>query len=268
MATALAGSGGHITLLAVTAASSYGPDAMAVISPGRAKRILESAKRIAEDAGVPSSTVLDPDAPPAEVILARAYDYDLLAIGAPGTSWLAGMLIGRASSSLGGLLTGGVTATVLSRFNTPMLVARAPFCSSMNGRTIMVASDGEERSDRLVELAGGLAQSHQAQVILVNALGAESKMNPRAIQAQVAALKRILPDTGEPWIEPGHAADVILNAAKRSDAALVVIGSRRLEGVRAFGSVSRRVVHDAPCSVLVVPPGDEPTRQQPHQGNV
>jgi nucleotide-binding universal stress UspA family protein len=34
----------------------------------------------------------------------------------------------------------------------------------------------------------------------------------------------------------------------------VMMGSRRLGGLRAIGSVSRRVAHDAPCSVLLVPP--------------
>jgi nucleotide-binding universal stress UspA family protein len=80
-------------------------------------------------------------------------------------------------------------------------------------------------------------------------------MNPRAIQAQGRALQLALPDAGEPCIEPGKGWDVIIDAAKHTKAALVVMGGRRLSGLHAFGSVSRRVVHDAPCSVLVVPPG-------------
>ena len=255
MAAGLAGPNGQLTLLTVTAASSYGPNTMAVISPGRANRILQSAKRIAEDAGVPCSTVLDPGAPPAEIILARASEHDLLVIGAPATSWLAGMLIG------------GVTAAILSRLETPMLVVREPFVSSLNARRILVASDGEKGSDDLVELAGRLAQSQRAQVSLVNALEAESRMNPRAIQAQAATLKRMLADSGEPWIEPGHAGAVILNAAQSTDAALVVIASRRLDGPRTFGSVSRRLVHDAPCSVLVVPPSEKAAREQTQKGD-
>ena len=267
MAASLAGPEGQLTLLAVTAASSYGPNTMAVISPGRANRILESAKHIAEDAGVPCSTVVDPGAPPAEIILARASGHDLLAMGAPATSWLAGMILGHASSSLGGLLTGGVTATILSRLETPMLIAREPTVSSLKARRVLVASDGEEASDHLVDLAGKLAQSQQAQVSLVNALESESRMNPRAIQAQAATLKHMVTDTGEPWIEPGHAGTVILKAAQSTDAALVVIGSRRLKGPRAFGSVSRRVVHDAPCSVLVVPPTETSARRQTQAGS-
>jgi len=267
MAATLSGPNGHLTLLAVTAASSAGPDAMAVLSRSRAQRTLDRAKRIAEAAGVPCTMVLDPAGPPVEVILERASDHDLLAIGAPHISWLAGMLIGRVSSSLGGMVTGGVTAAALGRLTTPLLVVRAPSSSSSNRHTILVASDGEAGSDQLVELAGRLAQSQGANVTLVNALVAESKMNPRAIQAQANALKETLPDAGEPWIEPGKAWDVLLDAAKSTKATLVVIGSRRLDGVRALGSVSRRVVHDAPCSVLVVPPHEDPTPGQARKGD-
>ena len=39
---------------------------------------------------------------------------------------------------------------------------------------------------------------------------------------------------------------------RRRDADLLVVGSRGLHGVRALGSVSERVAHRAPCSVLVV----------------
>ena len=88
----------------------------------------------------------------------------------------------------------------------------------------------------------------------MNTPGVESKTNARTIQAQAHALQLAVPDAGEPLIEPGKPWDVILDAAEQTKAALVVIGSRRLSGLRAFGSVSRRVVHDAPCSVLVVPP--------------
>ena len=164
LAVSLAGPDGHLTLLAVTAVSGSGAYATAAISPGRVDLVLSDAKRIADDAGVPSSTVVDPGGPPVEVILERASDHDLLAIGAPATSWL------------GGVLTGGVATTALSQFTTPMLFARRS--GSLEGRQVLVASDGEEGSDHLVELAGRLGQSQGARVTLVNALGAESKMNP------------------------------------------------------------------------------------------
>ena len=48
----------------------------------------------------------------------------------------------------------------------------------------------------------------------------------------------------------GRAVDVLTTAAETSD--LLVVGSRGLRGVRALGSVSERVAHDAEHSVLVV----------------
>jgi hypothetical protein len=44
--------------------------------------------------------------------------------------------------------------------------------------------------------------------------------------------------------------DVLVSAAR--DADLLVLGSRGLHGLRALGSVSERVAHRAPSSVLVV----------------
>jgi len=60
--------------------------------------------------------------------------------------------------------------------------------------------------------------------------------------------------TTELLLKPGRAGVVVVSAATAADASLVVMGSRRLEGLRAMGSVSRRVVHQARCSVLLVPP--------------
>ena len=47
---------------------------------------------------------------------------------------------------------------------------------------------------------------------------------------------------------------MIKSAAAKGEASLIVMGSRRLDGLRAMGSVSRRVVHQAKSSVLLVPP--------------
>jgi nucleotide-binding universal stress UspA family protein len=254
LAASLAGPEGHLTLLAVTAAIGSGEHARAAISPSRAERIVAGARRVAEDAGVPCSTIVDPGGPPVDVIIEHAATHDLLAIGAPASSWLGAILLGGFSSSVGGTLVGGVTGPALSRFTTPMLVVRKTFAGTLRDRQILVASDGEEGSERLIELAGRLAQAQGAKARLVSAHMGESKSNPRVIEAQAKTLAERSPDGGKPYIEPGKAWEVILDRAQSSDAALIVMGSRRLSGLHAFGSVSRRVVHDAPCSVLVVPP--------------
>jgi nucleotide-binding universal stress UspA family protein len=49
-----------------------------------------------------------------------------------------------------------------------------------------------------------------------------------------------------------HPVGALVEAAGPED--LIVVGSRGLHGPRALGSVSERVAHRAPCSVLVVKP--------------
>lgn len=241
MAACLAGPSGQLTLLAVTAASGSGVHATAAIGPARVQRLLARAKRIADAVGVPASTVVDPGHPPVKVILERAADYDLLTMGAPATSWL------------GGMLTGGVADAALGRFTTPILLVRAAFKGALSGRPILVASDGLEGSDEIVAMAGRVAADQSATVTLVHALGSESRMHPHRIQSQLHALERSGAEVGEPLIVPGKAVPVIFAAIKSTKAPVVVIGSRRLGGLQAFNSVSRRIAHDS-CSVLVLPP--------------
>ncbi len=241
-AAALAGPDGRLTLLAVTAVEGTGAFRNAAISPARADHLLDHAAQIARDAGVSSTQVVDPASPAAQVILDRAADHDLLAIGAPVTSRLGGMLIG------------GVAETVLGSFTTPLLVAQATRAGHDFAQRILVASDGLDGSDELVELASRLARSRRASVVLVHAVGVESYSSPHAIQTQEHRLELALDGEVETQIVVESAHDAIVEAAKATAASLIVMGSRRLEGLRALGSVSRHVVHEAHCSVLLLAP--------------
>jgi nucleotide-binding universal stress UspA family protein len=59
----------------------------------------------------------------------------------------------------------------------------------------------------------------------------------------------------------GLEAEEILKATKRIRADLVVMGSRGLTGLRRFllGSVSNKVTRHAPCSVVILRNGHQPT---------
>jgi nucleotide-binding universal stress UspA family protein len=59
-------------------------------------------------------------------------------------------------------------------------------------------------------------------------------------------------------LKVGHAEDGIIERAGEIGASLVVMGAHaRAAGRRSFlGSVAERVIHDAPCPVLVIPPGE------------
>ena len=242
MAACLAAPGGRVTFLAVTGLKGSAQNAQGAISPSHAEAIVDTAKQVAEKAGVDSTGIVDPDRPPSEVILERASEHDLLTIGAPAGSWL------------GELIVGGVAAAALSQFTTPMLVVRESFDGPLEGRQIVVASDGLDGSDEIVKLAGGLAASQHARVTLLHTLGAESASRPTEIEAQGRALEQAAPGMSETCIEAGKAWEAIVEAAHRTDAAIVVVGSRRLRGLRVLGSVSRHVVYHAPCSVLLLPP--------------
>ena len=82
-------------------------------------------------------------------------------------------------------------------------------------------------------------------------------MAGQRIKAQARRLASLLPDATRTRIEPGAAPDVILDAAKATGAAIIVLGGRRLGGLRALASVSRHIVHDA----LLGSPGRSRGRQ-------
>ena len=240
-AAALTGPDGHMTLLAVTSFRSAGAARSPAIAPVRMKEILDRAVQITEDACVSTSVEVDPAAPPAEVILEWAAEHDLLAMGAPTTPWPAG------------LFGGGPTAAAVGSLVTPLLAARSFPSADASRGPILVASDGLEGSDQLVEFAARLARSRGASVQLVHAGGHRSRKRRDRIAEQTRALERAFGDSSNAMIESGSARTVIADTARALDAHLVVMSSRRLHGPIAIGSVSRHVVHKAGCSVLLVP---------------
>jgi nucleotide-binding universal stress UspA family protein len=241
---ALAGAEGCVTLLAVSATEGSGRYRGAAIDPARVTRVLDVAAQLARESGVKCARLSESAGPPSKMIVQHAAHHGLLAMGAPTMSWL------------GGLFTGGVAESVLRTFTTPLLLARPAPEEQPFGRRILVASDGGEESDRLVELGASLALRFGGGVMLVHAVGVESKSRPHKIERQVGMLEAMLADACEVHVEPASPHSVIVEVAASGQASLILMGSRRPDGLRAIGSVSERVVHEAPCSVLVLPPYD------------
>jgi len=243
-AAKLAGPAGRVTLLMVTSYRLAG-DRGAAIGPERAKEILDRAVAILEDAGVSYAVEVDPQAPPSNVVLGWSTGRDLLAIGAPAASLLTGTFIK------------GVSEVALDAFTTPLLLAR-PAAGNAFAEHIMVASDGLEDSDEIVDIAGQLARRHGAGLTLFHALGGRTHKHSERIEQQSERLQREAPGAIDVKLHDGggaHAA--IVDSAAEVGASLVVMGSRRLRGLRALGSVSRRVAHEGQCSVLLVPPRED-----------
>jgi nucleotide-binding universal stress UspA family protein len=154
------------------------------------------------------------------------------------------------------LLVGGTATAAAHVLPASVLVARRPPAGAQFGDRIVVASDALERSSELVGLATALARLHGSSLTLVHAIDGPSSRHPTRLGAQVDFVTRTLGEKAHVRIEPRHVHDLILEAATTDLCSLLILGSRRVGGVRAVGSVSERMVHDAPCSVLVIRPED------------
>jgi len=235
---------GRLTLLAATESRGSGKYETALIAPALARRALDHARRLARKAGVDPAGHVLPTGPAQDVLLDAAGDHSLLAIGAPGMSRLAELLLG------------GVATAAAHVLPCSLLVARRSSRTPGFGDRIMVASDMSERSDGLVRFAVDMADARGASLVLFHAPHAEGSHHPTRIAAQSRQLLERLGDRGRIVVEPGRAAATIAEAAQREQVSLLLVASRRLEGLRALGSVSERLVHSAPCSVLVLRPED------------
>jgi nucleotide-binding universal stress UspA family protein len=135
---------------------------------------------------------------------------------------------------------------------------------------ILVPVDGSEGSRRAVRSALAVAAPMGARLTLLEVIeeqGAlpsyDEKPPPGKTREEWlseerwSAVRGLLEGTDVPWdrrVEQGYPAAIIVDVAESEAVDLIVIGSRGLRGVGRFlvGSVSDRVVHHAPCSVMVV----------------
>jgi len=163
-----------------------------------------------------------------EVVLdtARRLDATLVAVG------------GGTQRRLPGIVLGGVATHLLHRAPCSVLVARERDGGLAFPRAIVVGTDGSAEGNAAVRMAVDLGRRFGAPVRALIATG------DGPVDADAAA-------GGEEieWSELPP-VDALVRVAAGAD--LVVVGSRGLRGVRALGSVSERVGHLAPCSVLVV----------------
>jgi len=144
----------------------------------------------------------------------------------------------RRHSRATGIVRGAVSTFLLHESPCSVLVARAPLDVARWPRTIVVGLDGSDESAAALAAARELAARFGSDLRAVLATEAD---------VDVAAARRAEPEVEE---HDGRPTDVLPVLSEHVD--LVVLGSRGLKGVRALGSVSERVAHEAMSSVLVV----------------
>lgn len=136
-------------------------------------------------------------------------------------------------------------------------------------KNILVALDGLEIGERVIQTLDNLALSKDAKVLLCHVFPTpESEMELPAdrpqpesptfsyfqIEKQLQSYQEKLSVTSELELVTGDPAEEIIRLANIYKTDLIIIGSRGLMGMKRIvqGSVSSQVVEEANCSVLVV----------------
>lgn len=143
-------------------------------------------------------------------------------------------------------------------------------------KTVLVCTDGSEHAMRAAQRAAEIARQGEVRLLLLHVVNLTKELSPYVMPWQLelesavassgqkaeqeTVLKRtakVFEEAGLPYHqlrETGHPGSRIVQVAECEGADLIVIGSRGLSALKALllGSVSNYVVHNAPCSVLLV----------------
>ncbi len=225
------------------------------------ERLLAEARTEVVRGGAPAVTVRLRGDPVTELIDAGAeLDADLVVVGSRGR--------GRVTATL----LGSVSAAVAGRAHSPVVVV-GPAAEVGEG-PIVAAVDGSEGSLEAARVAAALDHRLGLGLEVVHAYAPRPVPGTSAVPRAREELARadedragqLLDETAAQLGVPADAtravrgrseASALVAHAREVDAALVVVGSRGQGAVRSalLGSFSTSVLADAPCPVVVVPPG-------------
>lgn len=145
---------------------------------------------------------------------------------------------GRRSSRFLGIMLGDTGTELLHDAACSVLLARPTRAGAWRPRRIVVGLDSSSYALAALSTADELAGRLGGSVEVVSATGGKS------IDRDPAWADRV-----QSW-DPASPANTLVERSHAAD--LIVVGSRGVHGVRALGSVSERVAHQAHCTVLVV----------------
>jgi nucleotide-binding universal stress UspA family protein len=197
----------------------------------RAEASLALAKRQADGPAEVATRVVDGDV---DVRLLEAVDAESATLLVLGT---------HAGSRLAGAAFAEATTMLLHEAPVSVLIARPPFEPERFPASIVAGIHGSPEARRALDVAAALRERSGGRLTVAVATG---DGNPA-----VAALDGF--DAPHELVTyKARPVDALVTAAQTAD--LLVVGSRGLHGARALGSVSERVAHRAPSSVLVIRP--------------
>jgi nucleotide-binding universal stress UspA family protein len=150
---------------------------------------------------------------------------------------------GRRSSRFLGIMLGDTGTQLLHDAACSLLLACPPNEGTWRPHRIVVGLDASSYARDALAVADELARNAGGSVTVVSARAGEDA-EPDASWAERVQI----------WDETDPVPALV---ARSRDADLLVVGSRGVHGIRAIGSVSERVAHQAHCTALVV---HEPSR--------
>ena len=206
---------------------------------------LDEAARLAQEAGLQASVEVVRGRYAVEVLLSEGEQYDLLVLGSHDRSRATGIVIGSTASK------------AAHETQRSLLVAREPPTPAEFPGNILLASDGSPGSWAAARAAARIAAAFSAPLEMLHVVEEADAERQSVLEAQAAEIKSVLGEEPQLFQPSGHATQAIIDTAESKGSSLLLTGRRGLHGIKALGSVSERVVHQAPCSVLLVPAGDE-----------
>jgi nucleotide-binding universal stress UspA family protein len=199
---------------------------------------------------------------PAKVILNMAQEYKATMIA----------MASHGRTGLRRLILGGVAQEVLRKSPVPVYVVR-PFRSheglprTTAGpddqfiHTILLPFDGRELASTMVPLVSELADLFESRVVLLSVQepGAKKREDVAEPSATLGKVSLELEEQGVATlslIRRGNPAREILEAARMHHADLIAMATHGRSGMSrlVMGSVTEKVLHDAPCPMLIWKP--------------
>jgi nucleotide-binding universal stress UspA family protein len=136
-------------------------------------------------------------------------------------------------------------------------------------KKILAAHDGSDAADRALLEAAAIAQKFGSKLTVISVvpnlcfseIGTDcdtvTKLYRAEVEGAMEGVQTLLKEKGieaETIVLEGSPADVIVDHAKGMGMGLIVVGSTGKQATErtVLGSVSSKVVANAPCSVLVV----------------
>ena len=171
---------------------------------------------------------------------------DLISVGSHGGPRLTGIAFGS------------VATAMVHHAPCSVLVARPPANGEFPG-LIVHAADGSADSLDAAQVAGQIAARHGSKVVSLNV--SDDPSTGRVLAEEAASLVEQAGADVDVEALGGSPHRGIEEFASSARASLVVVGSRGMTGLKALGSVSERVAHRSPCSVLVVRRANHPAQE-------